>query len=148
MAVLLSDAELQSYSNFATGFVLKDTATVYRRPEDEGTGTPDGQGGFTGPSSSSSAGWDTVYTGPCAIIEALVTKGGEMYAEGQLQSKSLKTALFPRGTDVRDSDRVKVVSVINSVQFTTFYEVSMMADPSTFEVLRRAYVLRVGQGAN
>lgn len=149
MGVLMTDTELQHYSDAFTQYMLQDTCTILRNPDQSAsTATPDGQGGYTGASSSSSVGWTSVTTVPCAVIEALVSKGGEPFQQGQLQSKSLKTVLLPRRTDVRDSDRLEVVSVAQGTSTTTFYEVMMCADPSTYEVLRRVYVERQGQGGN
>lgn len=149
MTALLTDSDLEGYSNTLTGVLLTDTCAVMRNPDmSSGTRTPDGQGGYTGASSSSLTGWNTASTNACAVLEPSATSGSEPFLQSQLQSKSQKVLLLPRGTDIRDSDRARVTSTVNGVQLVTIYEVVEVPDPRTYEIFRRAYILRIGQGAN
>jgi hypothetical protein len=147
MATLLSDNDLQGYSTMLAPQLLADTCAIMRSPDmSSGTRTPDGQGGYSNASSSSLTGWNVASTSACAVLAPTATSGSEPLAEGQLQSKSQKTLLLPRGTDIRDSDRAKVTSIVNGTQLTTIYEVIEVPDPRTYEIFRRAFILRIGGG--
>ena len=93
----------------------------------------DSQGGKT------AATWSVRSTQPCAVIDHGLM-GQETYLNAQLRGHMLKDVLLPAGTDVCDSDRLRVNSAV-------YYEVIECADPTTDEVVRRVVVKKLGQGA-
>jgi hypothetical protein len=145
MAPILSETDLASLGAMAVSVFLKDTCDILRNPDQAvSTAIPDGQGGYTGASSSTSIGWQATSSGvACAVVEATAQNGAEPLQASQLQSKSSKTLLLPRFTDIRDSDRVRVYHANSTI---VYYEVISITEPLSYEVVRRVFVERQGQG--
>ena len=130
---LLSTPELQAYSDIAVKFLFDDTCLILRN-----SGVADGNAGYK----SSPADWPpTTQTPiPCAVLD----NGAAMQQllEANQFGKVQKLVLLPRGTDVKDNDRIQTLS--NNV----YYKVIAANDPQSYEVVRRATVQRFGSGVN
>lgn len=126
---IISDADLQGFSDLAVLLAFKDTCDILRETD----GADDGSGGNL-PS------WPIAYTGiPCLVVD-----GGRKPAEALLAQrfvgKVMKTISLPRQTDVKGTDRISVTSG-NSFN-TAIYHIIDVEDPTTYEVLRRVSVWR------
>ena len=131
MAPLISTTEMAALTALAAT-VFKDTCTIYRLPVGASR-TKDGRGGYTD-------GYQSQATGvPCAVLDDGLG-AQELYQLGQLRGRITKTIVLPAGTDVRDKDKLEVNGAV-------YYEVLDAVDPTSYEVLRRVIVLRLGQGA-
>ncbi len=134
MPAMLSDADLTSLAALAQNLALRDTCTILNVSR-----VRNASGGYVDtyvPQTS---------TVPCAIID-LRKMGMEQVKGGALESATIKMMLFPRGTVILDTDRLQVVSATSGT--TTIYEVTAAFDPTTFEIVRRVEVNRLGQGAS
>nr|BBH90141.1 hypothetical protein KTC_48920 [Thermosporothrix sp. COM3]BBH90206.1 hypothetical protein KTC_49570 [Thermosporothrix sp. COM3]BBH90271.1 hypothetical protein KTC_50220 [Thermosporothrix sp. COM3] len=116
---IISDEDLQAFSDLATELALKDMCDVLRE-----TRTPDGQGG-------TEITWTVVATVPCALIDSGQSPQEVVIAE-RLQGKTLKRLLVPRLTDIRGADRLRINGIT--------YKVIDLYDPTSYEVLRRVAV--------
>ena len=125
----LSPADVTALGNFVTGYALLDTCSILRK----GARVSDGQGG------DSNNQFTSVATPPCAVVDD-GARATEPYQNAQLRSRVLRILLLPPGTDIRDSDRAQVGNV--------FYEVLGVLNPTSYEVVRRVVILKLGQGAS
>jgi hypothetical protein len=126
---IVSDADLQSYSDLAAELALKDTCEILSQP----SGTDTWGGG-----DETSEEWDVSASVRCAVIDA----GGmpiQATVAQQESARMQKIILFPRGTEVTGANRVRVVG-------GDTYEVVDVIDPTSYEVVRRVCGNRVEVG--
>jgi len=117
MPALFSTTKLQSLSDWMTSHLLTDTCAVKREVNSVYT-TVQGMSAV-----------------PCALVDSRPPT--EKDISDETTGAVLKLVLFARNTDVHTPDQL----VINSVKYRVFD----VEDPGTFEVLRRAQVVRFPQ---
>lgn len=128
---LFSASEMANLVQLASQ-VFTDTCTIWRIPAGASR-TKDGRGGYTDGFSASATGV------PCAVLDDGIG-AQEPFQLGQARGRIPKTIALPAFTDIRDKDKIETSAGI-------YYEVLDAVDPTSYEVIRRVIVLRLGQGA-
>lgn len=119
---ILTDTDLQGFSDMAVDLALKDTCDILRERR------------IQQPSGGSTLSWDPPLATavPCAIID--MRTPDDQVIGSQRVGEMRKIALLPRLTDCLANDRLRIAGVL--------YEVIDLFDPSSYEVLRRVLVRR------
>lgn len=116
---LFTDEDMQAFADLGEELALKDDCDILRKSN----GYPDASGGHK-PT------WPTVETVKCAVLDHSSLES--VPVAGQVAPRLAKKILLPRGTDVRDNDRLQVNGVL--------YTITNIPDPTSYEVFRRVHV--------
>jgi uncharacterized protein YabE (DUF348 family) len=119
---IFTNADLDDFSALATDLALKDDCDILR----ETSHTDDSEGG------ESSVVWSTAATVKCMLTDDSQTPTESVVA-GRLDGRTLQKVWFPRGTDVRKTDRLRING-------TTYH--IMDASTNSYEVLKAVEVWR------
>lgn len=116
---LFTDEDMQIFADLGADLALKDDCDILRKSN----GLPDASGGHK-PT------WLVAETVKCAVLDYSSLES--VPVAGQVAPRLSKTILLPRGTDVRDNDRLQVSGVL--------YTITNIPDPTSYEVFRRVHV--------
>lgn len=125
---IISDADLDGFSDLAVELALKDDCDILRAPL-----TPNPAGG-----GQTRGAYAVAATVKAALIDAGSSPRRTTIAE-QHVGNTPKIILLPRHTDVRPDDRLAMLGEV--------YEIIDLYEPTTYEVLRRVGVNRLEAGA-
>jgi hypothetical protein len=120
---IFSDVDLDDFADLAEELALKDSCEILR---DDSTDS-DGSGGYQNIT------WPVVATVACLISDA-GRQPTEPIIAAKLDGKTFQTIMLPRGTDVRESDRLRINGT------TTYHIIDVSTE--TYEVLKSIFVWR------
>jgi hypothetical protein len=120
---IVSDADLDDFAALAVDLACKDSCEILR----DDSSDSDGAGGYQNIT------WPVVATVACLISDA-GRQPTEPIIAAKLDGKTFQTIMLPRGTDVRESDRLRINGT------TTYHIIDVSTE--TYEVLKPVFVWR------